>query len=88
MIVIFPEVAAKLLELNDATPFTEVEASLPEICTALSVIAISIPVPAKNDNVSPVLNVSVVVPLEIVKFETTVSKLKLPEPSTFKNCPI
>ena len=48
LIVTTPEATAKLSELNCATPFADVLASLPLIVTVLSVTVVEIPVPPVN----------------------------------------
>ena len=72
--------------LNVARPLFDVLASSPAIVIVLSDTVVSIPSPPVNVNVSPVLNVSLE-PLSAANDNelVTVPKLKVPEPSVFKN---
>ena len=65
---------AKSSVLNDATPAFEPDASSPAIVTVLLLTVISVPSPAVNVRVSPVLKVSVLEPSDRVKLEVTVAK--------------
>ena len=87
LIVTAPEDTAKLSELKDAIPLFDVVASSPAIVISSSDTVVSIPSPPVNVKVLPVVNVSFE-PLSaaiVNEPDGIAAKLKLPEPSVFKN---